>query len=124
MQYSPKLKVAMEEIKAILKKHDIAAAIALHTPGHGEFFMELEPSYSCAKLNHDNVHFKAKKEDFNDELKRHQVIQDTTNMMQILSDVTAQNAMGLIHVTEQLEKIVHAERIDRGGFTSHTTQNN
>jgi hypothetical protein len=31
MQYSPKLKKAMEEIKAVLNKHDIAASVILHT---------------------------------------------------------------------------------------------
>lgn len=123
MQYSPKLKTAAEEIKAILKKHDIAASIVLHTPGHSEFVLEITPTYSCAKLNHDNIHFKAKKADFNDELKRQQTISDTANMMSLLSEVTAKNAMMLIQVSEQFDKIVGAEH---GGsnFTSHTTQNN
>jgi len=31
MQYSPKLKKAMEEIKAILKRDDIAGIVVLHT---------------------------------------------------------------------------------------------
>lgn len=30
MQYSPKLKVAMEEIKEILKKNDIAGFVVIH----------------------------------------------------------------------------------------------
>lgn len=123
MQFSPKLKVAAEEIKAILKKHDIAAAIVLHTPGHAEFVLEIEPSYSCAKLIPNGVHFKAKREDYNDELKRNQVVSDTVNMLSLLSDVTAQNAMNLITVAEQLEKILDVEHIDRG-FTSSTTQSN
>ena len=123
MQFSPKLKVAAEEIKAILKKHDIAAAIVLHTPGNAEFVLEIEPSYSCAKKLSNGVHFKAKKEDYNDELKRNQVVCDTVNMFSLLSEVTAQNAMNLITVAEQLEKIVDVEHIDRG-FTSSTTQSN
>lgn len=113
MQYSPKLKKAAEEIKAILKKHDIAASVVLHTPGFSEFVLEITPSYSCATLNHDNVRFKAKKDDFNDELKRHQAIQDTANMMNLLSDVTAKNAMMLINVSEQFDKIIGAEHGER-----------
>jgi hypothetical protein len=64
MQYSPKLKKAMEEIKSIVKRHDIAAHVVLHTPGHSEFWFEISPSYSCAKLEGDNVRFKAKTADF------------------------------------------------------------
>lgn len=123
MQYSPKLKKAAEEIKAILKKHDIAASVVLHTPGFSEFILEITPSYSCATLNHDNIRFKAKKDDFNDELKRHQAIQDTANMMNLLSDTTAKNAMMLINVSEQFDEIIGAEHGD-SNFTSHTTQNN
>lgn len=123
MQYSPKLKKAAEEIKAILKRYDIAGAVALHTPGFSEFVLEITPTYSCATLNHDNVHFKAKKEDFNDELKRQTVIKDTASMMNLLSDTTARNAMMLITVSEQFDKIVGAEHTT-GGFTSESTQNN
>lgn len=47
MQYSPKLKIAMEEIKAILKKHDIGACVMLHTPGHMEYLNHIDPSYSA-----------------------------------------------------------------------------
>jgi len=123
MQYSPKLKKAAEEIKSVLKKYDIAASVVLHTPGFSEFVLEITPSYSCAKLNHDNIHFKAKKEDFNDELKRHKIIEDTANMMSLLSETTAKNAIMLITVSEQFDKIVGSEH-DKGNFTSHTTQNN
>lgn len=123
MQFSPKLKNAAEEIKAILKNYDIAASIVLHTPGHSEFILEITPSYSCAKLNHDSIRFKAKKSDFNNELKRQQVISDTANMMNLLSETTAKNAMMLITVSEQFDKIVGADHGD-SNFTSHTTQNN
>ncbi len=123
MQYSPKLKVAMEEIKAILKKHDIAGVISLHTPGHGEFFMGIEPTYSCAKLMPNGVHFKAKKEDYNNELKRHTDMRDTVNMITILTDLTAKNAYNLIGVSEELNKLIPNDST-KGGFTDHITQNN
>lgn len=123
MQISPKLKKATEEIKLILKKYDISGAVALHTPGHGEFLLEITPSYSCATLTHEKIHFKAKKVDFNDEAKRIKIIEDTANMMALLSEITAKNAMMLISVSEQFDKIVDAEHGD-SNFTSHTTQNN
>ena len=50
-----KLKQAAEEIKEILRKHDIAGAIGLHTPGHGEFFLHVHTSYSCAYMYEDDT---------------------------------------------------------------------
>lgn len=123
MNYSPKLKKAMEEIKAIVKKYDIAASVVLHTPGNSEFLLEITPSYSCAKLNHDHIHFKAKKEDFNNELLRMQTIADTSNMMNLLGETLGKNALMLMQVSDEFDKITGAEHED-GGFTSHTTQNN
>jgi hypothetical protein len=49
----PKLKEAMEEIKAILKKHDIAAVVNLQSKNHGEYLFELSPSWSCITLSED-----------------------------------------------------------------------
>lgn len=48
---SPLLKQAAEEIAAIFKKHDIAGVCQLFTPGHNEYTMHLEPSWSVIKLN-------------------------------------------------------------------------
>lgn len=46
----PKLKTAMEEIKAILDKHDIAAVVQLQSQQGGEFLYWLSPSWSCVTL--------------------------------------------------------------------------
>lgn len=43
-----RLKVARTEIEAVLKKHDLAGVVVLHTPGMSEFFYDVRPSYSCA----------------------------------------------------------------------------
>lgn len=125
MQYSPKLKKAIEEIKAILKKHDIAAFVALHTPGHGEFLLELSPSYSCAKFNGDTIRVKAKlKEDFaGDRAKQVQVVTDTSNMLRMLAEMTRDYANNLDQISRMVDKVADAEH-DNGGMQSSTTQNN
>lgn len=46
----PTLQQAMEEIKAILRKHDVAAVVLLSSPKHMEFLYGLTPTWSCAKL--------------------------------------------------------------------------
>src|SRR5689334_25239828 len=57
----PKLKAAMEEIKAILRAHDIAAVVTLQSPGSVEYLYELSPSWSCITLEGDGqVRIRAK----------------------------------------------------------------
>jgi hypothetical protein len=126
MQFSPKLKKAMEEIKAILKRHDIAGMVVLHTPGHSEYLNHISPTYSCAKQEGDMIRFRAKKADFNNSAElRDQCIADTANMFNLISDVGAQNILGLLKVSEQFDKAIDAEHRDGpSGHTSHTTQNN
>jgi hypothetical protein len=46
LDYSPELKQAMVEIKAVLKKYDIAAHVLLHEPGFSEYLNAIEPSWS------------------------------------------------------------------------------
>lgn len=46
----PLLKTAAEEIKAILKKHDIAGMMMLQSPGGAEFVRVIDPKWSCVKI--------------------------------------------------------------------------
>lgn len=46
-----RLKVARAEIEGILKKHDLAGVVTLHTPGMTEFFYDITPSYSCVWID-------------------------------------------------------------------------
>lgn len=51
--YDPKLKEAMEEIKAIIKKYDCAASVLIQSKAHAEYLYELSPSWSCVTLTPD-----------------------------------------------------------------------
>lgn len=124
MQYSPKLKKAAEEIKLILKKYDIAANVVLHTPGHSEYLLHITPTYSAAWLENGMVRFRARKQDYNNNsMIRDQKISDTLNMLRLLSDTAAQNAMALINVSDKFDKIIGVDH-DKGDHTSHIEQNN
>lgn len=124
MQYSPKLKMAMEEIKAVLKKHDIAGMAVIHTPGWSEWFINIQPTYSCAKLEGDHFHVRIKASHYNDDKKlRDQFVTDTTNMMHHLSKISGTLAMQLLEASQSLDKAVNADHFG-GGSSSHTQQNN
>lgn len=124
MQYSPKLKKAMEEIKEILAKHDIGAMVVLHTPGHSEFLNKLNPSYSCIIQNGDHIRFRSKLADYDgDKAAWQKKTTDSLNLLQCITETTGYVLLPLMEFTESLEKSLDAESGGHG-FSSHNTQNN
>jgi len=129
MQYSPKLKKAMEQIKAILDEHDIAGAIVLHTPGYGEHLLKIDPSYSCAFIDNspgvNGIRVRARlQEDFGgDAAKRNKAQEDTVNMFDIFCNTIGPQALACIETMKMLEKHFEITRTGNGG-TSHNVQNN
>ena len=132
MQYSAKLKNAMQEIKGILEKYDIAGLIALHTDGYGdnhgfgEFYLKIDPSYSVAKfVDSETVNFRAKlKEDFNGNKRLMEYkLAATANMLNILTINGGSIAMGLMDLSERFDKIIDAEH-GTGTITSQSDLDN
>lgn len=130
MQYDPKLKKAMEQIKAVLEEHDIGASVVLHSPGFGETFMKVDPSYSCAFIQEDTegrqgVRVRTRlQEDYNgDAAKRNKAQEDTVNMFSIMSEQVGKQALNFMEVMKLLESKFEITHTD-GGFTSGNTQSN
>lgn len=114
----------MDEIKGIIKRYDVGAVVVLHHPGNSEFYMNISPTYSCARHNGDHVRIKAKLADFGgDKEAWKKRVSDTSNMLSILGETTGRNSLMLMDVSKQMDKIVGAEHGDKG-FTSQTTQDN
>ena len=125
MEYHPKLKKAIAEIKDILDKYDIAGVVVIHTPGHSEYLTKINPSYSCGTLiEGKGLHMKAKLADFNgDKEAMHNTVQDTVNMIHHLAEVTGLKGYEFIQIKEQVDEYFNPKYTD-GGHTSHTQQNN
>jgi len=84
--YSPKLKEAMAEIKAILTKHDIAGHVLLHEPGFSEYLLAISPSWSLLKQHIDGdgvgVQIRSKLEDFGCDVEaQHRANEATVNLV-------------------------------------------
>jgi hypothetical protein len=110
MKSETKLKVAAEEIKEILKKHDIAAIFSLHTPGHGEFVLHLNTSYSCAYIYNDHeLRFYSKRKDYKTQEEQFKKLADTSNMLKLLTDMTANNFLMLKPLSEKIDEVTNAE---------------
>lgn len=125
MQYSPKLKKVMAKIQAILNEEDIAGSVVLHTPGHAEYFMKVDPSYSCAKIEGDMLRIKAKlQEDFQGDKKAWtKKMTDTVNMISLMADSNLHNGNSLVEMMKLLREKFEIEETDHD-HSSHTTQNN
>lgn len=123
MQYSPKLKTAMEEIKAVLNKHDIAGFVILHTPGHSEYLNHCTTSYSCATVTPEGVRLRLKEAEVGKE-KARQIANDTCNMVIHFAKHLAANAMFYMDTEEMLRKKFDVEDLGGDEHTSHQQQNN
>lgn len=107
MKYDPKLKEAAAEIRAILRKHDLAAYIAMASPTHGEFAMEITPTWSAVKWeDRDNgkLRIRVKEAELGKE-KAHALAESTAHMIFQLRDLTA---LGF-KMTDNLAEILKAE---------------
>lgn len=125
MQYSPKLKKAMTEVKEILLKYDIGASVILHNPsGHSEYLLRIDPSYSCARFEGDYLRVKSKLSDYGgDKEAQKKSIADTINLISHLKDVSRNTASQLNMLEDKLKDFVDFEHT-KGSDTSHTQQNN
>lgn len=122
MQYSPKLKKAVEEIKDILKKNDIAGFVVLHTPGFSEYLNHVQTSYSCATVTPDGIMLRLKESEIGRE-KAIKLADGTFNMITHLTNAIASNAEMYIHCHEKLKEKWDGTSED-GEHTSHSQQNN
>lgn len=126
MQYSPKLKKAAEDIKKILKENDIAGVVILHTPGYGEYVLNLSPTYSCVKVSpQGEIRARAKlQEDFNgNEKEWEETVKNTSNMLSIIQNVGEPLMNGIAELSFKIDKAVNATHT-KGNSTSDITQNN
>ena len=122
MQYNPKLKKAAEQIKAILKEHDIAGIVVLHTPGHSEYLYEINPTYSVAKIEGEELRIRSTHIKDMDE--KVQKVTDTANMFVHFTDVGDMLHSWNQHALKLMKKHIEIVEQRGGGHTSHTQQNN
>lgn len=115
----------MSEINDILRKHDIGGLIILHTPGFVEYRLAIDPSYSVAKWNGDELRVRARlQEDYQgDKEAWTEDVSNTLNMLQMLAEVGGRHSVKLFELADNINRKVNAEH-KGGGHSSHTSQNN
>ena len=112
----PKLKMAMEEIKRILVKYDIAAQITLVSPTHSEFLYHVLTSWSVVVWNEDSIRFKSKRADFKNKKEQNYKTNSTVHMLLQIRDIAGQTFMILDKIKTQLDKHMKIEHKPFQGF--------
>lgn len=125
MQYSPKLKVAMEEIKAVLVKHDVAGFVMLHDPkGFIEYLNHISPTYSCALMEDGTIRVRLKAAELPGGMAQaKQMAEDTYNMITLMTDVILMHAKAYVDIQVMLKQKWGGDEFP-GSHTSHNQQNN
>ncbi|WP_293916570.1 MULTISPECIES: hypothetical protein [unclassified Sphingobacterium] len=123
MQYSPKLKKAMQEIRDILSREDIAGFVVIHEPGFSEYLLKIDPTYSTAKIRDGKIELKAKLEHFENSIERNRKVADTINMFHCINRCMGQTMIPLLDLEEDLNKKFNPNHFG-GSHTDNSTQNN
>lgn len=122
MQYSPKLKKVIAEIKAVIENNDLAGFVCLVEPGNSEYLHVINPSFSAAFFDGKEVRIKTKDLKISPNEKR-KLLATTSNMLALLSTTVAQNGLSLCEVSQFIDKKIGAEHTD-GTHTSQTELDN
>ena len=140
MQYSPKLKTAMEQIKKILKENDIAGVVVLHTvSGHSiapdkaidvqgftEYLFHINTSYSAAQIENDKFLVNAHSKHYNSLQERDIKIASSINMLESLSQWTSDLALQTIELQNIVNTYTESVKFDNNNDqgSTHIQQNN
>lgn len=115
--FDPVLKAAMEEIKAVLVKYDIAGVCQLESKTHGEWLNHITPSWSCAFFEDEKqtlLRVRALLKDYPSKEARNEAIRLTTSMILGFKDGSERLARNMEAVAKMISKIVgEIEQVSR-----------
>lgn len=120
----PKLKIAMAEIRAILRNHDIAGYITLVSKTHSEFCLEVTPSWSAAYWEDKyagKLRFRVKESEVGRD-KAKEMAELTCHMIYQIRDLCAQGFAYCQTMIDLVEKQLDVKHKSFSGFESHEEQ--
>lgn len=91
----PKLKTAAEEIKAVLKKHDIGAVVVLGSQSHTEFLIEIAPTWSCAWMEGNFLRIRSQRSEYPSLEAQKKKLEDTVGLVMGFIDASRRNIESL-----------------------------
>lgn len=110
MDYDPKLVKAMDEIKAILQRNDIAAMVILCNPPFSEVLNYLDTTWSCVKLveTPEGPGFRMRtrlQEDYAGNVEdRNRALDKSANMVVNFGEIGGELSMAYLDLVKQLKE--------------------
>ena len=106
-----KLKTAMEEIKGVLKKYDIGAAVVLASETHMEYLNEITPTWSCCwfeKLPDGTLglRIRSQREDYPSLAAQKKCTEDTVGMIMGFADAQIAMHEMMLSAAAQIGKVL------------------
>lgn len=114
----PKLKAAMEDIKEVLTKHDIAGMVIIQSPTHAEWLNHISPSWSCAQLEATEdggllIRVRALAKDYPTPEAHQETVASTAGMIISFSECARKLADNMDKVADMVGKQVGIEHIGK-----------
>jgi len=118
----PRLKAAMAEIQAIIKRYDIAAVVNLVSQSHLEFLYEISPSWSCSKVEPQPdgayvVRIRALSGDFPNPAAQKKCLEDTSGMFICLREQADRTSAEFKMLIDALAAKFHIEHMTKDETT-------
>lgn len=96
----------LDEISAVLKKHDMAGLIVVANETHVDYRIEVEASWSCAKFERDGIRIRCVEEDFATKEAQRKCLESTVGMVVTFTDVLRVIQANMIQLLEIISKYV------------------
>lgn len=111
----PKLQLVAEEIKAICRKHDIAAIMTLVNESASEIVRELTPTWSCARIEEHQgkavIRVRCIREDFPSKAAQKHCLEQTIGMLIAFEHHASRDADGMRQMIQMLGQKVEIQSI-------------
>ena len=114
--FDPRLKAAVEEIKEIAERYDVAGAVFLVSPTHSEYFYNL-PSWSVLRFEQDpanpenvGLRFRTMGEDFANKASQEAATGATVHMVEHLRGLSAKTFEMFHMIMEMIEEHFEIDR--------------
>lgn len=113
-----KLQTAMDEIKSVLKKHDIAAYVLLSSETHMEYLREFSPTWSCVRIEEidaDNwgIRIRSQRADFQSLEAQKKCLESSVGMLFGFADVLEKEKKHLAEIIHMVGQYLNVEHMTK-----------
>lgn len=116
MNYDPKLREAMNEISALMKKYDIGGYVTLVSPTHSEFQFVLDPSWSAIRIEDgEKIRIRVKQAELGVDGAIRK-LEETVHLVCSVGDLSARAHEGAKTIEKLISEYIEIERFSNGPF--------